>query len=212
MTTHADAATAESSQDRDLPRRTRWSQGHARLGALGAFVGGAALVLAACGSSSPSSSGTTTSTSGSATTSTTPGSASATVQAGSTSNGTVLENSAGLPLYTYDKDTGTQSACTGACAQAWPPLTVPAGTTPKGGTGVSGTVAAVQQSNGTDQVTYDGKLVYTFLSDSAGKVTGNGVAGFSVVTLTSAGSGGGTGGATRQTTTTTSSSGGGYQY
>jgi predicted lipoprotein with Yx(FWY)xxD motif len=133
------------------------------------------------------------------------------VQAGSTSEGTVLENSAGLPLYTYDKDTGTQSNCSGACAQAWPPLTVSAGTTPKGGAGVSGTLAAVKQSNGTYQVTYDGRLIYTFISDSASKVTGNGVAGFSVVKLTSAGSNGGTGAGTGQTTTT-SSSGGGYQH
>src|SRR4051794_3126677 len=34
----------------------------------------------------------------------------------------ILTNPAGLTLYTFDKDTGGKSACTGPCAQIWPPL------------------------------------------------------------------------------------------
>ena len=67
----------------------------------------------------------------------------------------------------------------------WPPLTVPAGTTPTGGSGFTGTLAAVKQPNGTYQVTYNGAPVYTYASDSSGSLNGNGVGGFTVVKVTS---------------------------
>jgi predicted lipoprotein with Yx(FWY)xxD motif len=105
--------------------------------------------------------------------------------------GNVLVNSAGMALYTYGPDRGHNgmSNCSGSCAQAWPPLTVPAGTAPTRGTGVTGTLSAVKQANGTYQVTYDGLPLYTFVQDSApDQVTGNNVAGFSVAKPASSGS------------------------
>jgi predicted lipoprotein with Yx(FWY)xxD motif len=96
--------------------------------------------------------------------------------------GPVLATDQGLALYTFPNDVNGMSKCTGACAQVWPALTVPAGTTPTAGTGVTGTVAAVLQANGTYQVTYNGSPVYRFVGDtSSGQVTGNGVGGFAVV-------------------------------
>lgn len=101
--------------------------------------------------------------------------------------GTILTNASGMALYTLDTDHNGQSTCHGSCAAAWPPLNVPAGTTATGGPGVTGTVGTAMQSNGTFQVTYNGAPLYTFVSDSApGQVTGNGVAGFSVVTVSPA--------------------------
>jgi predicted lipoprotein with Yx(FWY)xxD motif len=98
--------------------------------------------------------------------------------------GTILTNDSGLALYTLDTDHNGQSTCHGACAAAWPPVNVPAGTVPTGGPGVTGTVASSKQSNGILQVTYNGAPLYTFVSDtSPGQVTGNGVAGFSVVVV-----------------------------
>jgi predicted lipoprotein with Yx(FWY)xxD motif len=98
--------------------------------------------------------------------------------------GTILTTNSGMALYTLDTDHNGQSTCHGACAAAWPPLDVPAGTVPTGGPGVTGTVGAAEQSNGTFQVTYNGDPVYTFVSDSTpGQVTGNNVAGFLVVTV-----------------------------
>jgi predicted lipoprotein with Yx(FWY)xxD motif len=97
--------------------------------------------------------------------------------------GDILVNASGMALYTYapDRGHGGMSTCTGGCLQAWPALTVPAGSVPTGGTGVTGTLAAVKQANGTYQVTYDGSPLYTFVQDSTpGQVTGNGVAGFSI--------------------------------
>ena len=100
-----------------------------------------------------------------------------------------------MALYTLATDHNGQSTCHGSCAAAWPPLTVPAGTVPTGGPGVTGTVGSSEQSNGTFQVTYNGSPLYTFVSDtSPGQVTGNGVAGFFVVTVAPA---------TTTTTTTT---------
>ena len=152
----------------------------------------AALALGAAACSSSPSKATTNNhpgTSGSAS----PASAAAgTVKVASTPGfGNVLVDSAGMALYTYGPDKGRNgvSNCSGSCAQAWPPLTVPAGTTPTRGTGVTGTLSAVKQVNGAYQVTYDGSPLYTFVQDTTpGQVTGNGLAGFSVAKSSSAGS------------------------
>jgi hypothetical protein len=106
----------------------------------------------------------------------------------------------------------------GPCAQAWPALTVPAGTTPHGGPGVNGTLATAKQSDGSLQVTYNGALLYTFVSDtSPGQVTGNGVAGFSVAkpstSSTQAGaSSGSSSGSTNTSSGGTTTTKGGYGY
>jgi predicted lipoprotein with Yx(FWY)xxD motif len=112
------------------------------------------------------------------------GAASTVAVATSSNFGTVLTTGAGFALYTLPSDHDGMSSCSGSCASVWPALTVPAGTTPTAGTGVTGTVAAVTQANGTDQVTYNGSPLYTFVGDTtAGEVTGNGVGGFAVVTV-----------------------------
>jgi len=114
--------------------------------------------------------------------------AGATVDIATTASfGTVLTDAQGFALYTFPSDHNGMSACTGACVSVWPALTVPAGTTPTAGTGVSGTVASVLQANGTYQVTYNGAPLYTFVGDTtAGAVTGNNVGGFKVVQVAAA--------------------------
>ena len=62
---------------------------------------------------------------------------------------------------------------TGACASVWKPLTLASGT-PSAGTG-AGKVGVVMRSDGMRQVTVAGKPLYTFVNDSPGKATGNGV-------------------------------------
>ena len=112
--------------------------------------------------------------------------ATATVQVATNATfSTILANSSGFALYTLNTDHDGQSTCHGACAAAWPPLNVPAGTVPTGGPGVTGALGTAKQSNGTFQVTYNGSPLYTFVSDAApGQVTGNGVTGFFVVAVT----------------------------
>ena len=134
----------------------------------------AVLVVAAC-------------TSGSAATAPTGGGAStgaaATVGTVSTSNfGTVLAGPNGLTLYTHAGDTATSSTCSGACAAAWPPLETTGA--PMGGFGVTGQLGTLTRADGTTQVTYAGKPLYYWQGDTKpGQVTGNGVDGFSVATV-----------------------------
>ncbi len=96
-------------------------------------------------------------------------------------NGAVLTGPNGLTLYTHSGDSATSSTCTGGCATAWPPLTVPAGASATGGTGVTGTFATLTRADGTIQVTYNGLPLYGWQGDSKpGDTTGDGKAGFSV--------------------------------
>ena len=134
-------------------------------------VGAFAVVLAACGST-PSSSATTAGNTGTtaSSSSTSAPSATATVKSASSSQfGTILENSSGMALYTYGpNNSGTTNMCTGACLMAWPAVTVAAGTTPTLASGVPGTLGTAKQADGTAQVTYNGQLLYTFVSDTPG--------------------------------------------
>ncbi|MGD0379974.1 MAG: hypothetical protein ABSC30_08310 [Acidimicrobiales bacterium] len=114
--------------------------------------------------------------------------AGSTVDVTTTTNfGAVLTNTQGFALYTYPSDHDGMSACNASCLAVWPAVTVATGTTPTAGPGVNGTVAAVVQSDGTDQVTYNGSPLYTFVGDtSPGEVTGNNVGGFLVATVAAA--------------------------
>ena len=90
---------------------------------------------------------------------------------------TILVNSAGLPLYYYQSDTPAKSLVTGGLAALWPPVT----SASPAATGLTGTLAAVSDTHGR-QVAYNGHLLYTFVDDHAGQVTGQGVQGFFVAT------------------------------
>jgi predicted lipoprotein with Yx(FWY)xxD motif len=80
-----------------------------------------------------------------------------------------------MTLYLFEKDKGTMSTCTGACAQFWPPLTTkgPA----KAGTGIAaGKLGTTKRSDGSTQVTFDGHPLYYYSGDKKpGDVTGQGL-------------------------------------
>jgi len=90
---------------------------------------------------------------------------------------TILVDAQGLPLYFYRPDTAAKSFVTGGLARLWPPLTSAAPTA----AGALGKVTVVNDSNG-QQVAYNGHLLYTFISDHPGQVTGQGVQNFFVAT------------------------------
>jgi predicted lipoprotein with Yx(FWY)xxD motif len=99
----------------------------------------------------------------------------------STPAGTVLATAAGFTLYTFASDTATRSNCTGGCAAAWPPLTLLAGQVAMGGAGVGGTFATLTRADGSRQVVYNGKPLYTWEGDGRpGDATGQGIEGFSL--------------------------------
>jgi predicted lipoprotein with Yx(FWY)xxD motif len=126
-------------------------------------------------------------------------------------------------VYLWVKDTGDASACTGACAGAWPPVTA-TGTVTASGSAKASDLGTITRSDGTKQVTYDGHPLYYFSGDSGpGTASGQGSDGFgakwwlvapsgsdvtaSVTSFTASGSA-----AAPAATTKPSSSGGGYGY
>jgi predicted lipoprotein with Yx(FWY)xxD motif len=90
---------------------------------------------------------------------------------------TILVDSRGLPLYFYRPDTAMQSLVSGQLAALWPPLTAATPTA----AGLSGKLTVVNDALG-GQVAYNGHLLYTFISDRPGQVTGQGVQDFFVAT------------------------------
>jgi predicted lipoprotein with Yx(FWY)xxD motif len=103
---------------------------------------------------------------------------SATVGVANTGLGNVLVNSAGMTLYMFGKDTGSQSTCTGACAQNWPPLLATG--TPTVGIGATASMlGTTTRSDGGRQVTYNGHPLYLFVGDKKpGDTNGQGLTAF----------------------------------
>jgi predicted lipoprotein with Yx(FWY)xxD motif len=106
------------------------------------------------------------------------GGGNATVGVSTTGVGKVLVDSKGHTLYLFEKDSGTESACAGACASAWPPLLAKGEPTAAGGAKAS-LVATTKRSDGASQVTYNGHPLYLFAGDSsAGDTNGQGISAF----------------------------------
>ncbi|MEN3315447.1 MAG: hypothetical protein V7605_1681 [Acidimicrobiaceae bacterium] len=145
----------------------------------GVISAAAALALAGCGSSSKTatSSGPTT-TAASAASPTTAAAGAALVQTRTDAKlGAILVDTSGKTLYTLTNN-GQAVACTGACLTVWPAFTVPAGTTPTGGPGVTG-LGVVDGPNGDRLVTSDNLPLYWFSGDkAAGDVNGEGLQSF----------------------------------
>ena len=173
-----------------------------------------AIGLAACGGSSNSDN---SSSNAASSTPAQTSSGSDTVSTKSVSGvGTVLVDSKGDVLYTNDQDTASKMACTSACQSIWPPLTASGQPTSSD----SALQAKLAVANG--QVTYNGMPVYTFVQDSPGQATGNGVTdsfggtSFTWTAVMSGGSAASSGSSSGAATSTSSGSSGGssggYSY
>jgi len=78
--------------------------------------------------------------------------------------GRILFDGRGVVLYAFTRDPRGRSACTGACAAAWPPYTVAA--PPKAGAGVTARLlGTTRRANGKLQVTYAGRPLYYYVGD-----------------------------------------------
>jgi predicted lipoprotein with Yx(FWY)xxD motif len=133
----------------------------------------AAALLAGCGSSSSSSSSSTAAStpastpteSTAASTSTSAATTGVAVATKKSKLGTIL--AAGpkhLTVYLFEADKGTSSACSGACAKAWPPVTTSGQPTVSSGA-VSADLGTTMRSDGAEQVTYKGHPLYFFEKD-----------------------------------------------
>ncbi len=91
--------------------------------------------------------------------------------------GTFLTGQDGLTIYYFAADsTPGVSVCEGECLAAWPPVTVPPGNTVAAGEGVTGVLGLITGTDGSTQVTYDGRPLYYWQGDTeAGQTTGHGV-------------------------------------
>ena len=152
-----------------------------------------ALAVAACGGGS---------TAATAAVPKTPSGASATVGVSKSNLGSILVNSNRRTLYLFKADSSTSSACSGACATAWPPLLATG--KPTAGSGLTASkLGTITRSGSTKQVTYNGHPLYLFIKDKkAGDVTGQGVTAFGAAWFALTPSG-------NQASTPVSSSGGG---
>ena len=87
-----------------------------------------------------------------------------------TAKGKALVDAQGMTLYVFDRDTAGKSACTGPCAQNWPPLAPPASAQ------APADWTVVTRDDGSKQWAYKGKPLYTWAKDTKpGDVTGDGV-------------------------------------
>ncbi|MDP9329890.1 MAG: hypothetical protein M3P11_04525 [Actinomycetota bacterium] len=120
--------------------------------------------------------------------------------------GTVLVDATGSTLYYLKTEAAGTIKCTGTCADNWPPLLLPAGTTSAtAGGGVDGSkLGTIERPDGGTQVTFSGMPLYAYVGDQGpGQATGQGVADFFAVTIA---------GGTAPSPTSPTGHGGGYGY
>jgi predicted lipoprotein with Yx(FWY)xxD motif len=157
--------------------------GTTRVGAGLTVALGAALLTAACGSSGSASSSAPASPAAATPAGGSAGAAAAggsglvmTTKSGSA--GAFLTNGSGRTVYLWTKDGKNSSACAGACAGAWPPVTTTGPVTAAGGV-VMADLSTISKPGGGTQVVYDGHPLYYFSGDSGpGQVNGQGSDGF----------------------------------
>jgi predicted lipoprotein with Yx(FWY)xxD motif len=165
------------------------AKGYGKRAVLVLIAAGLALGLAACGddddeptvsSATTTAPAVTTTAAPAVTTTAAPAAAAGPVlkTADNATLGKIAVTSAGLTVYTWDRDTSSTSGCTGGCAGTWPPVLVPDGATPTA-EGVPGTLASSPRPDGGDnQLTLDGKPLYLYAADAApGDAKGDGVGG-----------------------------------
>jgi predicted lipoprotein with Yx(FWY)xxD motif len=149
----------------------------------------ATLALAACGSSSKSSTGDSATTVSPGTTA--PEATTTTTGAGSSTGGTtvavamnstigknILVNSKGRTLYVFDADkTKDMSVCNAGCDGTWPALKA-TGTPTYGDNLQASMFSTFTRADGSKQVAVNGHPLYLYAADTkAGDAKGNGVAG-----------------------------------
>jgi predicted lipoprotein with Yx(FWY)xxD motif len=94
--------------------------------------------------------------------------------------GQVVVDAAGFTLYRFDSDTADPptSACSGDCAEVWPPLTVEDASAPAANGIDAGLLGTLTRDDGSVQVTLAGWPLYRYAEDGApGDALGHGVGG-----------------------------------
>jgi predicted lipoprotein with Yx(FWY)xxD motif len=139
-----------------------------RIAGLALVAIAASFALAACGDDDSDSEDTA------AGSSTATVAAAGTISVQSVDGLNALVDADGNALYFNDQDTASKVACTGECAAIWVPVTTQSGQPSSDDSSVEAKLGVVTGPNGENQVTFEGKPLYTFTEDSPGQVTGNG--------------------------------------
>jgi predicted lipoprotein with Yx(FWY)xxD motif len=100
-----------------------------------------------------------------------------TLAASTTDLGTFITGVDGRTAYYFTVDSSPgMSLCEDGCLDAWPPVTLAEGAAVAAGDGVPGVLGIISATNGSPQVTYDGRPLYYFAGDqAAGDTNGQGV-------------------------------------
>jgi predicted lipoprotein with Yx(FWY)xxD motif len=94
--------------------------------------------------------------------------------------GSYLADAQGRALYLFTSDKPGESACSGACAQAWPPYSASQGAPTAGAAEVQAAkLGTLNRPDGTVQVVYNQHPLYYFQKDTGpGQTMGQDVHGF----------------------------------
>ena len=96
------------------------------------------------------------------------------VMVAQSSLGNIMVGSNGMTLYIFEADTAETSACYGPCASYWPPLLIAQNRTPVG-LEITAKLGTIKRTDGTVQVTVNGRPVYYYAADAAkGDIRGQG--------------------------------------
>jgi len=137
----------------------------------------AAVLVSACGDTTPSA--TAPSPSPATSPASSPAAAAATIMAATDAKlGTILVDGSGKTVYLFVADKSTASTCYTSCATIWPPVLTTGA--PVAGSGATASLlGTTTRTDGKVEVTYAGHPLYYFIQDKkAGDTTGQGVDGF----------------------------------
>jgi len=137
----------------------------------------AAVIVSACGDTTPSA--TAPSPSPATSPASSPAAAAATIMVATDAKlGTILVDGSGKTVYLFVADKSTASTCYTSCATIWPPVLTTGA--PVAGSGATASLlGTTTRTDGKVEVTYAGHPLYYFIQDKkAGDTTGQGVDGF----------------------------------
>jgi predicted lipoprotein with Yx(FWY)xxD motif len=95
-----------------------------------------------------------------------------TIKLGNTSMGKILTKNSGFTVYVFSHDKKNKDTCVkiAGCTDLWPPVTTKA--KPIAGSGIKASLlGTIKLPNGSHQVTYNGKPLYTYSADFSPRQT-----------------------------------------
>lgn len=142
---------------------------------LASFVLGLVLLAACGGEERPATQAPSPTATASPTAEGSPGPTAALVESSSSDLGTIVADAEGMTLYFFLSDTSSESTCYDQCAENWPALTTQG--EPQAGSGIDASLlGTTTRTDGTVQVTYNGKPLYYFAGDeNPGDTKGQGI-------------------------------------